>query len=67
VEEINYVSYILRFWPVRHDSGVTWRVSLENSQTGERLGFPNLEAFIRHVEDTFTPEIEPDQIERNAK
>jgi hypothetical protein len=33
-------SYILRLWSAEHSN---WRASLEDPQTGERLGFSSLE------------------------
>jgi hypothetical protein len=65
VEEINYVSFVLRFWPVPGDGCVIWRASLENSQTGERVGFCNLEALFKYIEEIFLQKQDPDQYERN--
>jgi hypothetical protein len=36
-------SYLLRLWPAGSAGKQIWRASLENMQTGERLGFANLE------------------------
>ena len=38
-----YKAYLLRMWPVEQNGQVVWRASLEDSQTGEVLGFANLE------------------------
>ncbi len=35
----NYVSYMLRMWQVNSAGRPVWRASLENTSTGERLGF----------------------------
>ncbi len=37
-----YRVYVLRLWRTE-SSDLSWRVSLENPRTGERLGFENLE------------------------
>jgi hypothetical protein len=37
-----YVAYLLRLWQVGNEGQVGWRASLENAQTGERLGFASL-------------------------
>jgi hypothetical protein len=36
-------SYLLRLWPAGSAGQLVWRASLENVQTGERLGFATLE------------------------
>ena len=36
-------SYLLRLWQTGSAGQQVWRASLENMQTGERLGFANLE------------------------
>ena len=41
--QTNYRSYLLRLWK-KEQSGISdWRASLEDSHTGERFGFANLE------------------------
>ena len=37
-----YLTYLLRIWPAQDPKGVAWRASLEDAQSGERLGFPDL-------------------------
>lgn len=37
-----YLAYMLRLWQAG-DLGQTWRASLENPHTGEKLGFGGLE------------------------
>jgi hypothetical protein len=45
VEQENpHLSYLLRLWSVTNCEDRRWRCSLENVQTGERIGFANLEA-----------------------
>lgn len=51
-EQPGYLSYLLRIWQI--DTGPpgnfsvsrVWRVSIENSLTGERQGFADLNEFI---------------------
>ena len=38
-EQRQYLSYLLRLWQERATSPAVWRASLENSRTGERIGF----------------------------
>ena len=44
-----YRSYLLTFWEERSRDPsvpVVWRFSLEDPRTGQRHGFPNLEALV---------------------
>ncbi|MEP6775038.1 MAG: hypothetical protein ABJA50_05525 [Chloroflexota bacterium] len=38
-EQHHYLSYLLRLWQERATSPAVWRASLENSRTGELVGF----------------------------
>ena len=38
----NYSAYLLRLWRVKDNEHSSWRMSLEDSHTGARLGFANL-------------------------
>jgi hypothetical protein len=49
-----YRSYLLRLWPATEQGRVTWRASLENPHTGERLGFASLERLFAFLEDQTT-------------
>ena len=40
----SYFSFLLRMWKVDGEGVPTWRASLEDPRTGERIGFANLEA-----------------------
>jgi hypothetical protein len=40
-----YHSYLLRLWCTEQPESECWRVSLEDSHTGELIGFANLEEF----------------------
>ena len=42
-QEPLYRSYLLRLWTSVHNGEVIWRASLEDANTGERLGFATLE------------------------
>jgi hypothetical protein len=41
---INYYSYLLLLWQVREGSGSHFRASLEDVQTGELVGFKDMDA-----------------------
>jgi hypothetical protein len=44
-----YMAYMLRIWPVRNQQKQCWRASLENAQTGERVGFASLEELFEYL------------------
>lgn len=46
-----YHAYLLRLWLAVEQEQVVWRASLENPQTGERLGFANLERLFVFLQD----------------
>ena len=39
-----YLSYLLRLWRAPGGAGQPWRASLQDTLTGERTGFADLEA-----------------------
>jgi hypothetical protein len=41
-----YLSYLLRLWQLIEGGKPAWHASLENPLTGERQGFPSVEAMI---------------------
>jgi hypothetical protein len=45
-----YHSYLLRLWRVKED-GEGWRASLEDVATGEQLGFIDIAALLRYLEE----------------
>mgnify|MGYP003702702521 CR=1 FL=1 len=45
-----YISYLLRLWQTESDEGLVWRASLENPQSGERLGFISLAELCAYLE-----------------
>ena len=48
-EEQIYCSFLLRIWVEPDDDG-TWLFSLENTQTGKRIGFASLAKLYEHLE-----------------
>ena len=59
----DYISYLLRVWRSNGDDSSSWRASLENPHTGERMGFACLEdlfTFLRQ-ETGGTDSPEPDE------
>ena len=43
----DHFSYLLRLWR----TGGQWRASLENPETGKRVGFPNFELLFAYLMD----------------
>jgi hypothetical protein len=41
-----YTAYLLRLWQVPGPGPATWRASLEDPHTGERLGFGSLDDLV---------------------
>ena len=46
-----YLAYLLRLWHIKGAGKLGWRASLEDSHSGERLGFPNVEALIDYLRE----------------
>ena len=44
-------SYILRLWRVDLSKPAVWRASLENPETGQRIGFASLEQLFAYLMD----------------
>jgi hypothetical protein len=49
-EQAKYQAYLLRLWQVRAAGRWVWRTSLENAQTGSRVGFDSVEALCSHLQ-----------------
>jgi hypothetical protein len=49
VDEKTYLSFLLRVWRVRQNEHFVWRASLEDTRTGERRGFANLEELVKFL------------------
>ena len=62
-DRLRYQAYLLRLWPADERGRVVWRASLENPQTGERLGFANLERLFGFLQDQ-TLKFSGDETER---
>ena len=46
-----YYSYLLRLWLPGDEGDVAWRASLDDPKTGERLGFPTLQALWTYLQE----------------
>jgi hypothetical protein len=46
----NYHSFLLRLWQVQVETGIDWRASLQDVDTGELQGFSGLAALIDYLE-----------------
>ncbi len=49
IERKRYFSFLLRLWLAGNSSQPQWRASLEDTRTGERLGFASLEDLCRYL------------------
>ncbi len=49
-----YYSYLLRIWQVPTSEEHTWRIQLENVQTGEKCGFASLEELLAYLRQVTT-------------
>ena len=64
-----YRAYLLRMWCPEHEESGCWSASLENSQTGERVGFASLEElfeFLMQVSEQPRKTVPPNQMEREG-
>ena len=50
METNDYQAYLLRLWKIKSD-GVAWRAQLVRVDTGEKVGFPSLEALIQYLQN----------------
>lgn len=61
-EQPAYLSYLLRLWRAPGGAGQPWRASLQDTLSGERQGFADLEALVAYlhgqIEAQSTPEEE---------
>ncbi len=61
----HYLSYLLRLWQTGSTGHATWRASLEDPHSGERLGFASLEDLVAFLQQqTRAPNGRPVQAER---
>ncbi len=49
-EQAKYQAYLLRLWQIRAAGRWVWRASLEDAQSGSRLGFDSVEALCCHLQ-----------------
>jgi hypothetical protein len=54
-----YYSYLLRMWQVPTNGERTWRIQLENVQTGEKSGFTSLEKLLVYLNQVVNGEDNP--------
>jgi hypothetical protein len=50
METSDYQAYLLRLWKIKSDGG-KWRAQLVRVDTGEKVGFPSLEALIQYLQN----------------
>ncbi|MFN2186478.1 MAG: hypothetical protein ACK2UU_21050 [Anaerolineae bacterium] len=50
-----YLAYLLRLWQVRDKGQIGWRASVENAQTGEKVGFAHLDEFVAFLRERTGP------------
>ncbi len=60
-EPLAYQSYLLRLWRAPGGAGQPWRASLENTHTGERRGFADLQALVAYLRVETEGESAPEQ------
>lgn len=48
-EPSGYRAYLLRLWQAEDGERATWRASLQDVRTGQRLGFASLDAAFGHL------------------
>ena len=61
-EPREYFAYLLRLWKVNGSGLPAWRASLEDSHTGAKQGFPDLQSLFRFLEEqTRGPTIDEEQ------
>jgi len=53
-------SYLLRLWPASSAGTHVWRASLTNVQTGERLGFADLDSLLVFLKEQTGGDARPD-------
>ena len=46
-----HLSYLLRLWQIESQGRLVWRASLQEARSGERRGFPDLEALIAYLRE----------------
>ena len=60
----DYQAYLLRLWRVNTGRGTVWHASLEDSRTGERRGFADLDSLFAFLKEQTT---KADQLAANKQ
>lgn len=45
----DYLSFLLRLWRSEPGKNAEWRASLQDTRTGQRIGFPSLDEMIVYL------------------
>lgn len=56
-----YLSYLLRLWRAPGGAGQPWRASLQDTLSGERQGFADLEALIAYLQGQIEVQSTPEE------
>ena len=59
-EKLEYLAYLLRLWRTGLGENVVWRASLQDPQSGQRIGFASLDEVVEFLEQKME---EADRIE----
>ena len=59
-DQHRHLSYLLRVWTVDQNGSPIWRASLESSQAGECVGFPDLDTLFAFLRQETSTTSEPD-------
>ena len=51
LKKLDRLSYLLRLWRMAGPENFSWQASLENPETGKRIGFANLEQLFAYLMD----------------
>lgn len=62
-----YLSYLLRLWQIESEGALVWRMSLESPQTGERTGFPSLDALFTFLEQQISVVLDSEENNGEAR
>ena len=56
-----YRAYLVRFWDAGSPGAPLWRVSVQDVQTGERRGFPDLASLVAFLSEQIAPASREDE------
>ncbi len=60
-----YFSFLLRVWLAGNNHQPQWHASLEDTRTGDRKGFPSLEALYTYLKNQTRSDIEDKEVVQN--